>query len=304
MSIKRIVDTAFWEDSKVIDKYSVEDKYFLLYLMTNPHTTQAGIYKLPKRLISFETGYTVESVSVILERFETKYKNITYNSDTQEIAVLNSLKYSIVKGGKPVSDLLIKELSKVEDDGLIVAVYRNLSLFWERSIRPFDETIKELFEAELEKRNVLIKFNENDNENDNDNEESYPDSCNDSYRDSSNVIPIVSNKKSKTKPKTKELQERFGKLWELYPKGKKQGKTQAFKSYEKAIKDGVTDEVIEKGINDYKKQIEIQKTELRFIKQGSTWFNQHCWEDEYNFDGYSNNPSRLEYSRDDEEIGW
>ena len=54
----------------MIDKYSVEDKYFLLYLMTNPHTTQVGIYKLPKRLISFETGYTVESVSVILERFE------------------------------------------------------------------------------------------------------------------------------------------------------------------------------------------------------------------------------------------
>lgn len=119
--------------------------------------------------------------------------------------------------------------------------------------------------------------------------------------DSSKVIPIPSDKKNS---KTKELQERFDRLWELYPKGKKQGKTQAFKSYEKAIKNGVTDEVIEKGINDYKKQIEIQKTELRFIKQGSTWFNQFCWEDEYNLDGYSNNPGRLEYSRDDEEIGW
>lgn len=183
MSIKRIVDTAFWEDSKVIDKYSVEDKYFLLYLMTNPHTTQVGIYKLPKRLISFETGYTVESVSAILDRFEIKHGNIAYNQDTQEIAVLNSLKYSIVKGGKPVSDLLEKELAKVEDDELILKVYHKLTKFWQLSIRPFDESVKELFEEELKKRNVPIIFNDNDN--DNDNEESYHESYNESYHESS-----------------------------------------------------------------------------------------------------------------------
>ena len=188
MSIKRIVDTAFWEDSKVIDKYSVEDKYFLLYLMTNPHTTQVGIYKLPKRLISFETGYTVESVSVILERFESKYSNIVYDYETQEIAVLNSLKYSIVKGGKPVADLLIKELSKINNDELILRVYENLMIFWERSTRDFDKTVKELFENELKKRNVPIIFNDNDN--DNDNEESYHESYHESYDESSkNNIP-------------------------------------------------------------------------------------------------------------------
>ncbi|BAX71292.1 hypothetical protein [Leuconostoc suionicum] len=46
MAIKRIVDTRFWNDNKVIDTFSVEDKYFLLYLMTNPESTQLGIYKL------------------------------------------------------------------------------------------------------------------------------------------------------------------------------------------------------------------------------------------------------------------
>lgn len=76
-------------------------------------------------------------------------------------------------------------------------------------------------------------------------------------------------------------QENFNRLWELYPKGRKQGKDKAFTSYKKAIKEGVTDEVIEKAIEDYKKQIAIQQTELQFIKQGSTWFNQKCWDDEY-----------------------
>lgn len=79
------------------------------------------------------------------------------------------------------------------------------------------------------------------------------------------------------------LQSNFNRLWELYPK--KQGKTNAFKAYEKAIKEGATDLEIEKGIEAYKKQIEIQRTELQFIKQGSTWFNQKCWNDEYITEG-------------------
>lgn len=79
--------------------------------------------------------------------------------------------------------------------------------------------------------------------------------------------------------------ENFNRLWEIYPKGRKQGKDKAFAAYKKAIKDGVADETIEKGIEAYKKQIEIQRTELQFIKQGSTWFNQKCWNDEYVTEG-------------------
>ena len=174
MSIKRVVDTQFWEDATVIERYSVEDKYFLLYLMTNPHSAQVGIYKLPKKIISFETGYTVDSVSVILERFENKYKNVLYDNDTHEISVINSLKYSIVKGGKPVGDLLIKELNKIDSDFLVEETYNHLLKFWDKSDRIFDETVKLIFEDELSKRKEPKETNDNDN--DNDNEESYHDS--------------------------------------------------------------------------------------------------------------------------------
>ena len=181
-NIKRIVDTKFWEDEKVIDNYSVEDKYFLLYLMTNPHTKQVGIYKLPKKIISFETGYTKEVVEVLLQRFEDNYKNISYSKSTQEVTVLNSLKYSIVKGGKPVEDCLKKELRSIEDTQLIIDTYNHLINHWELSERPFDETVKSLFELELQKRKVAKeKINDNDNDNDNDNERI----VNESYHESS-----------------------------------------------------------------------------------------------------------------------
>lgn len=181
--VKRVVDTKFWTDMQVIDNYSVEDKYFFLYLMTNAKTTQVGIYPLPIKVISFETGYTVEAIRVLLDRFSGKYKQIIYSEKTQEVSLLESLKTTILKGGKPVSDLLIRELRTVKDGSLIEATYESMNNFWELSTRKFDKTIKELFEAELINRGLLNSqsesqkeneiqndiqiYNENDNHNDN-----------------------------------------------------------------------------------------------------------------------------------------
>lgn len=55
------------------------------------------------------------------------------------------------------------------------------------------------------------------------------------------------------------LKNSFESIWKLYPK--KQGKDNSFKAYQKAIKEGITNEQIVQGIEDYKKQIEIQRTE-------------------------------------------
>ncbi|MDT2781408.1 helix-turn-helix domain-containing protein [Vagococcus fluvialis] len=90
------------------------------------------------------------------------------------------------------------------------------------------------------------------------------------------------------------LTSRFESIWDYYPKGRKQGKEKAFKSYKKAIQEGTTDQEIIKGIESYKKQIKLQQTELKFIKQGSTWFNNKCWNDEY-ITKQSNKPNQLEY---------
>ena len=87
---KRIIETSFWTDEKVIDNYSPEDKYFMLYLLTNPKTTAIGIYPLPIKIIAFDIGYSKESVLTLIERFDKTYRNIVYDAKTQEIAVLNS----------------------------------------------------------------------------------------------------------------------------------------------------------------------------------------------------------------------
>jgi len=163
--VKRIVDTAFWTDMQVIDNYSVEDKFFYLYLLTNDKSTQLGIYSLPKKVMSFETGFTTDVIQVLLERFSETYKKIRYSEDTQEVTILESLQFSVLTGGKPVQDLLEREMSKIKDDALILATYESMKQFWQLSKRKFDQTIMALFEKELTSREVSFTKRETQKQN-------------------------------------------------------------------------------------------------------------------------------------------
>lgn len=89
-----------------------------------------------------------------------------------------------------------------------------------------------------------------------------------------------SSDKSTDRVSEKQLDEDFDKLWKLYPK--KSGKPKAFSAYKRAIKKGVTNKEIQTGIVKYLTQIKVQGTTKEYIKNGSTWFNQECWNDEYN----------------------
>lgn len=169
MMVKRVVDTKFWTSMDVIDNYSVEDKFFALYLMTNGRSTQSGIYSLPKKIISFETGFTIDVIQVLLDRFSKEYGRIAYSDETQELTLLNSLEYTILKGGAPVSELLERELRAIQDGKLILMTYERMKSFWENSRRKFDQIIQSIFEAELIQRKLFMKENEKDNEKENDN---------------------------------------------------------------------------------------------------------------------------------------
>lgn len=164
-NIKRVVSTSFWEDSKVMTLFTPEDKYFMLYLLTNPHTTQLGIYQLVPKVAAFEMGYSVEAVNSLIDRFETKYDVIRYNPQTMEVAVKNYLKHSILKGGKPVLDLLIAEERQVKDKSLLNYIYDSISK---------DDSLNITVKEYIEHINTLNTVNNNINNNDNDNERIVP----------------------------------------------------------------------------------------------------------------------------------
>lgn len=91
---------------------------------------------------------------------------------------------------------------------------------------------------------------------------------------------------NKEKINKKALEDEFERLWKEYPR--KQGKETALKAYMKARSKedyGKLNEfVVLDGIKRYKQYIAANKTDPKYIKQGSTWFNQHCWEDDYSME--------------------
>ena len=240
MAVKRVVDIDFWNDSKVSDLFSAEDKYFMLYLLTNPHTTQLGIYELPISKAANELGYSKDAVKVLLDRFETKYELIKYNEITSEIAIKNFLRHSIVKGGKPVMDCLLKEEKKVKDKSLLVYIFNNLNNY----TNTLNITVKEFID------NINTIYNDNDNE---------------------RIVPRIVN------DELAELEKNFDLIYKIYPK--KKGRTEAFKRYKLWVTTGksvngrrikLTNKVIWSAVMKYKKEMESKDTDLMYYKDFST----------------------------------
>ena len=111
MAIFRKIHTNFWEDEKIIDEFTPEDKLFMLYLMTNPHTNQIGCYQISTRQMEFETGYTKETILKLIKRFEDIHKIIKYSEKTKEIFIINWYKYNWTKSPKVISCLKQEILS-------------------------------------------------------------------------------------------------------------------------------------------------------------------------------------------------
>lgn len=241
MAVKRVVDTDFWNDSKVSDLFSAEDKYFMLYLLTNPHTTQLGIYELSISKAANELGYSKDVVKVLLERFQNKYELIKYNEITNEVAIKNFLRHSIVKGGKPVMDCLIKEEKKVKDKALLGYIFNNLNNYTDT----LNITVNEFI------NNINNIYNDNDNER------------------------IVHES---SKSALEELENNFEILYKSYPK--KKGKTEAFKRYKLWVTTGkevngrkgkLTNKQIWNAIAKYKREMEDKNTDLQYYKDFSTF---------------------------------
>ncbi|WP_245864158.1 DnaD domain-containing protein [Fredinandcohnia onubensis] len=126
MAKYRIVKTDFWKNPVVSEEMTPEDKYFFLYLLTNSHTTQIGIYRITKKEMAFDMGYSIETIHALMDRMINHHKIIRYNPKTREIAIKNWGKYNLQKGGKPVIDCVVSELEEVEDTTLIEYVAENI----------------------------------------------------------------------------------------------------------------------------------------------------------------------------------
>ena len=115
MAIYRTVSMTFWTDRKVVDDFTAEDKYFYLYLFTNPHTNLCGCYEISIKQVANEMGYSKDAIENLIDRFEKTHNVIRFSKETKEILLLNWHKYNWTSSEKFRKPLL-KEIESIKDD--------------------------------------------------------------------------------------------------------------------------------------------------------------------------------------------
>ncbi|ENK0837862.1 DnaD domain protein [Clostridium botulinum] len=173
MAKYRQLYTEFWNDSFVLE-LDPEEKYFYTYLLTNPNTSQCGIYELPKKIIEMQTGYKEETVDKLLKKFEG-YKKIIYSEETKEIIILNWAKYNEPNNINAIK-CVSKELKKIKNKNFIDELYfqySNIGLEVDKLFPDIKDTlaskhknnkVEDSFINEDEKKQIEDKINQNENE--------------------------------------------------------------------------------------------------------------------------------------------
>lgn len=114
MALYRNIQMSFWTDSKIVDNFTPEDKYFYLYLLTNPHTNLAGCYEISFKQIADEIGYTKETIEKLINRMENVHHVVEYSPKTKEILLSNYSRYNWTISPKFLN-ALSKEIANVKE---------------------------------------------------------------------------------------------------------------------------------------------------------------------------------------------
>lgn len=113
MALYRPIKINFWTDADVLE-FTPEEKYFYLYLLTNPNTSACGIYELPKRKVQYETGYNEDTVNKLLRKF-ADYGKIRYDERTKEVYILNWHKHNAISNVN-LKKCVLGELKKIKSE--------------------------------------------------------------------------------------------------------------------------------------------------------------------------------------------
>ena len=157
MAIYRTLYTKFWEDDKVLDEMSMEEKLLYIYLLTNPRVKQCGCYAISFHQIFLQTNISKENAKKIIERFEKELNLVKYSKNTKEILLLNFYKYNWTPSHL-IKACIEKELNEVKEPVFIEYIKKMIEYKY-----PIDRVSIPLGEKEKEKEKE--KENKNKKEN-------------------------------------------------------------------------------------------------------------------------------------------
>ena len=159
MANYRNISINFWADSKVDDEFTPEDKYFYLYLLTNPHTNICGCYEISMKQMERETGYNVDTIKRLIIRMQKTHNVIRYSTETKEILIRNWYKYNWSKS-ENVRKAVVAVTDHIKNESFKEYVMDRVCIWYQYHIEPSvtdtvsdtetvsDNSYRDLFEGE------------------------------------------------------------------------------------------------------------------------------------------------------------
>ena len=126
---KRMIDTDLWNNEDIIEYFTAEDKYFWLYLLTNPHNNICGVMKASPVLIARDMGYSKECIQNLLYRFENVHKVIFVDKETHELLILNWGKFNWNKS-PDILKTVEKTMESVNSPYIRDLLYERIAIVW------------------------------------------------------------------------------------------------------------------------------------------------------------------------------
>jgi hypothetical protein len=246
----RQVHVSFWQDSFVLD-LTPEEKYFYIYLMTNTRTSACGVYEIPKKIMEIETGYNRETVDKLIHRF-VDYGKIKYSEETDEIFLLNWLKYNNIKSIN-TQKCIEKEISQIKCEEFIPLI-RGLQGACKGLPIPYGEK-----EKEKEKENKHMPPSGDGGEHDR---------VKNGTMDEGAQRKAGKGKDAPAEKSSSNYSPEFEKFWQVYPR--KTEKKKAYRIWNARIKTHPVDTLVLSAQN-YAADCRKRQTDKGFIKHPSTF---------------------------------
>ena len=82
MALTRPISVDLWLKQDVNESYSLDDKLVYVYLITNEHTQQLGIYRITFKTIANELNMPLDRVEQSMFNLENKFNIIRYSKRT------------------------------------------------------------------------------------------------------------------------------------------------------------------------------------------------------------------------------
>ena len=167
MSAYGAVYSDIWTDKKFRELDEKGQKLFL-YLLSSPHKTMIGYYRLPLHYAIYDLNWDKETFIASMDQLKDK-EMAFYDSGAEVVFIKNFFRYNLVKSSPQIKGLF-NQLSKAQDslyfDQLIKILPQALApdskkevrdLFWNQ-YRPFERSLKDSEGQRLQDENIPYAY--------------------------------------------------------------------------------------------------------------------------------------------------